>query len=110
MIPRYGEWNERLGPSGLAVLGVHTPELERERDPRALRRFALALTGDETFEALSAGLQGALWELGGSPRIARSDNLSAATHELKVTAGRGLTTRYRGEKRPSCRALATRRS
>ena len=39
MIPRYGEWNERLGPSGLAVLGVHTPELERERDPRALRRF-----------------------------------------------------------------------
>ena len=57
--------------------------------------FTASVAFAETFEALSAGLQGALWELGGSPRIARSDNLSAATHELKVTAGRGLTTRYR---------------
>jgi hypothetical protein len=57
--------------------------------------FTASIAYAETFEALSAGLQGALRELGGSPRIARSDNLSAATHELKVTAGRGLTTRYR---------------
>ena len=49
----------------------------------------------ETFEALVEGLQGALWELGGSPDIGRSDNLSAATHELKRGGGRGLTQRYK---------------
>jgi hypothetical protein len=49
----------------------------------------------ETFEALSMGLQGALWELGGCTEVARSDNLSAATHELKQTGGRTLTRRYR---------------
>jgi hypothetical protein len=49
----------------------------------------------ESFEAMSFGLQGALWELGGCPEIARSDNLSAATHELIHSAGRGLTARYR---------------
>jgi Mu transposase, C-terminal domain len=48
----------------------------------------------ETFEALVAGLQGALWALGGVPAILRSDNLSAATHELKRSGGRALTTRF----------------
>jgi hypothetical protein len=38
MIPRYGEWEHRW-PSDLAVIGVHTPELESERDVAALRRF-----------------------------------------------------------------------
>ena len=50
----------------------------------------------ETFEALVRGLQGALWELGGAPDVVRHDNLSAATHELKKSAGRKLTTRFRG--------------
>jgi transposase InsO family protein len=53
------------------------------------------LAFSETFEALSMGLQGALWALGGCPEVARSDNLSAATHELKLTGGRTLTRRYR---------------
>lgn len=43
---------------------------------------AVALAFSETFEALVAGLQGALWELGGVPGVLRSDNLSAATHAL----------------------------
>lgn len=50
----------------------------------------------ETFEALVAGIQGALWELGGSPRQIRTDNLSAATHELKRTGGRSFNQRYAG--------------
>lgn len=54
-----------------------------------------SLAYSETFEALSLGLQSALWTLGGCPEVARSDNLSAATHELKVTGGRTLTRRYR---------------
>ena len=49
----------------------------------------------ETFEALSEGLQEALWRLGGVPAEHRTDNLSAATHELAKSRGRGLTRRYR---------------
>ena len=55
----------------------------------------VCLAFGETFEALSAGLQGALWALGGATKIARSDNLSAATHELKDSGGRALTTRFK---------------
>lgn len=48
----------------------------------------------ETFEALVSGLQGALWALGGVPSVTRSDNLSAATHELRRSGGRSLTKRF----------------
>jgi hypothetical protein len=54
----------------------------------------VCLAYGETFEALVDGLQGALWELGGVPEIARSDNLSAATHELKRSGGRALNDRF----------------
>ncbi len=47
----------------------------------------------ETFEALVAGLQGALWALGGVPHVWRSDNLSAATHQLPG-GGRELNTKF----------------
>ena len=56
-------------------------------------RFVCLAYG-ETFEALVDGLQGALWKLGGVPEIARSDNLSAATHELKRSGGRALNERF----------------
>ncbi|MCI0673172.1 MAG: IS21 family transposase, partial [Myxococcaceae bacterium] len=49
----------------------------------------------ETFEALSAGLQGALWELGGAPAVGRTDNLSAATHELRLSGGRAFNRRWK---------------
>ena len=48
----------------------------------------------ETYEALVDGLQNALWTLGGAPEVARSDNLSAATHELKRSGGRALNERF----------------
>ena len=56
-------------------------------------RFADLAFG-ETYEALQKGLQGALWDLGGVPQVVRSDNLSAATHELRETKGRTLNQRY----------------
>jgi hypothetical protein len=56
----------------------------------------VGLAFGETFEALVAGLQGALWALGGVPEIARTDNLSAATHELKRSGGRALNARFSG--------------
>ena len=48
----------------------------------------------ETFAALVKGLQGALWELGGVPRVVRTDNLSVATHDLKNSRGRAMNPRY----------------
>ncbi len=55
----------------------------------------VAVAFGETFEALAAGVQGALWALGAVPAVLRSDNLSAATHELKQSNGRDLTRRFR---------------
>lgn len=54
----------------------------------------ICLAYSETFEALVHGLQGALWALGARPEVARSDNLSAATHELKE-GGRTLNQRFK---------------
>jgi transposase len=56
-------------------------------------RFVQVAFG-ETFEALVKGLQDGLWALGGVPERVRQDNLSAATHELAKTGGRGLTRRF----------------
>jgi hypothetical protein len=53
----------------------------------------VGLAFSETFEALVRSLQGALWELGGVPRVWRSDNLSAATHQLPG-GGRELNRRF----------------
>jgi hypothetical protein len=55
----------------------------------------VCLAFGETFEALLGGLQGAFWTLGGLTEVVRSDNLSAATHELKESRGRTLTSRFR---------------
>ena len=50
----------------------------------------------ESYEALLLGVQEALWRLGGVLEVLRSDNLSAATHELPQSGGRALTRRYQG--------------
>lgn len=54
---------------------------------------AVSLAYSETFEALVHGLQSALWTLGASPLVWRSDNLSAATHQLPG-GGRELNRRF----------------
>lgn len=55
---------------------------------------SISIAPSESFEALSERLQKALWELGGVPGESRTDNLSAATHELKESRGRAFTERY----------------
>jgi hypothetical protein len=55
---------------------------------------AVSVCASESFEALSDGLQNALWELGGVPRRHRSDSLSAAVNNL--SAKREFQARYRG--------------
>lgn len=47
----------------------------------------------ESFEALVSGFQAAVWELGGVPKLHRTDNLSAATHDL-AGGGREFNERY----------------
>ncbi len=54
---------------------------------------SVTLAFSETFEALVAGLQDAFWGLGGVTEVVRSDNLSAATHELP-SGGRELNQRF----------------
>jgi len=53
----------------------------------------VGLAFSETFEALVRGLQDALWDLGGVPPVWRSDNLSAATHQIPG-GGRELNRRF----------------
>jgi hypothetical protein len=53
----------------------------------------VGLAFSETFESLVRGLQGALWDLGGVPAVWRSDNLSAATHQIPG-GGRELNRRF----------------
>lgn len=54
---------------------------------------SVSLAFSETFEALVRGIQDAVWDLGGAPRIWRSDNLSAATHQIPE-GGRELNRRF----------------
>lgn len=55
---------------------------------------AHVVLGGESFVALAAGLQAALWALGGSPHEHRSDSLSAAFRNLDADARSDLTQRY----------------
>jgi len=85
--------------TGMDALGV---TVAGDAFPHLLYHFVLtysnwesvSLCYSETFEALSEGIQGALWRLGGVPEEHRTDNLSAATHELAKSRGRGFTERY----------------
>lgn len=55
-------------------------------------RHAEIVVGGESFLALSGGLQGALWALGGVPEEHRTDSLSAAFNNL--AEAQELTRRY----------------
>jgi hypothetical protein len=84
----------------MGALGI---TIDRQPFPHLLYHFVLTYSNwesvsicpSESFESLSAGLQAALWRLGGVPRDHRTDNLSAATHELPESRGRDFTVRYR---------------
>lgn len=80
---------------GVTVAGQSFPHLLFEFVLSFSKWLWAGVAFAETFEALVGGVQGALWDLGGVPLILRSDNLSAATHELKLTGGRALTVRFR---------------
>lgn len=113
-------WRARSGPDREVYFPQrHVPGAQGQSDFTDMRRLAVTIAGQpfahllyhfvltysnweaasicpsESFESLSAGVQGALWRLGGVPAEHRTDNLSAATHELAESRGRDFTERYR---------------
>ena len=117
---RLHAWRAKSGPAREVFFPqVHYPGEQAQSDFTDMGELAITIAGEpfahllyhfvltysnweavmicpsESFEALSAGLQGALWRLGGVPVEHRTDNLSAATHELQESRGRDFTARYR---------------
>ncbi len=116
---RIRDWRAMHGPDREVYFEqAHPPGREGQLDFTDCRSLAVTIAGEpldhllfefilsfsgwrwaclafgETFEALVDGLQGALFALGGVVEVARSDNLSAATHELKRSGGRALNARF----------------
>jgi hypothetical protein len=95
----------RLGLSDFTDATALGVVVEGQPLPHRLYQFALAFSGwrhaevvlgGESFEALAAGLQNALWQLGGVPEEHRTDSLSAAFRNLNAEAANDLTQRYQG--------------
>ena len=91
----------RLGLSDFTIADDLDVEIGGAPFEHRLYQFALAhsgwrhasvITGGESFLALSTGLQGALWRLGGVPEEHRTDSLSAAFNNLAEQ--QELTQRY----------------
>lgn len=84
-----------MGDLGVTVGGTPLDHLLYHfRLPWSGFEHARVILGGESFVALAAGLQDALWSLGGCPREHRSDSLSAAFRNLDADARTDLTRRY----------------
>ncbi len=84
-----------LGHLGVTVAGVPLPHrLYHFRLAFSGFEHAHVVLGGESFVALAAGLQDALWALGGAPREHRSDSLSAAFRNLAPEVDEDWTVRY----------------
>jgi hypothetical protein len=78
---------------GVSVAGVSfTPLLYHFVFAFSRWEYAEVVEGGESFEALSRGLQNALWQASGAPREHRTDSLSAAFKNLQEEAD--FTVRY----------------
>jgi len=93
-----GQWCEsdftRMKKLGITICGVPFDHM--------LYHFVLCLSNWETvticfsesYESLSAGVQNALWKLGGIPRYHKTDNLTCAVN--KVGSPEEFTANYQG--------------
>jgi len=57
---------------------------------------AIQICFSERFESLAEGVEVCLWQLGGVPEEHRTDNLSAAVHQLDSDGRKDFTARYTG--------------
>ncbi len=84
-----------LGGLGVTIAGVPLPHrLYHFRLAFSGFEHAHVVLGGESFVALAAGLQDALWALGGAPGEHRSDSLSAAFRNLAPEVDDDWTARY----------------
>ena len=116
---RFKQWRIRSGPEREVMFPqVHSPGRQCQSDFTHMGSLNVTIAGQkfdhlayhfvltysnwetvtvcfsESFESLSAGLQDALWQLGGVPEEHRTDSLSAAVNNLKDRDE--FTARYRG--------------
>lgn len=93
----------RMGLSDFTDMAISGVTVAGAPLPHRLYHFRLAFSGfehahvvlgGESFVALAAGLQDALWALGGAPREHRSDSLSAAFRNLAPEVEEDWTVRY----------------
>jgi DNA-binding XRE family transcriptional regulator len=93
----------RMGLSDFTKLKEVTITIEGQPLTHLLYHFRLAFSGwcsvniihgGESYTALAASLQDALWRLGGVPHEHRSDSLSAAYRNLTKDAAEDVTLRY----------------
>ena len=93
----------RMGLSDLTDMAAAGVTVAGAPLPHRLYDFRLVFSGfehghvvlkGESFVALAAGLQDALWALGGAPREHRTDSLSAAFRNLAPEVEEDWTTRY----------------
>jgi hypothetical protein len=116
---RVHAWKAQCGPlKDVYFEQVHHPGKQAQSDFTNMNELGITIAGEpfghllyhfvltysnwesvmicpsESFESLTTGLQGALWRLGGVPAEHRTDNLSAATHELHEDDGRDFNKRY----------------
>ncbi len=93
----------RQGLSDFTVADDLAVTIEGVSFPHRLYQFTLAhsgwrhvdvVEGGESFNALSTGLQNALWRAGGAPEEHRTDSLSAAYKNLPDSERREWTDRY----------------
>src|SRR3546814_18913603 len=84
-----------LGPLTVTVAGmILDHRLYHFRLAYSGFEHAHVILGGESYVALAAGLQNALWALGGSPRQQRSDSLSAALRIINQDARTDLTRHF----------------
>lgn len=93
----------RLSQSDFTCMNSLGVKLSGQPFPHLVYHFVLTYSNWETgticfgenYESLSAGLQSALWELGGAPEMHQTDQLTAAVHPLGAGGREEFTERYR---------------
>jgi hypothetical protein len=112
-------WRAQFGPAQEVIFEqVHLPGARGESDFTHMEELHVTLAGvpfahlvyhfvltysnieaiqlcfSESFEALAEGIESCLWQVGGTPAMHRTDNLSAAVVKIATAGERVYTDRY----------------
>lgn len=81
---------------GITINGQPFPHLLYHLVLTYSNQEAIQICFSESFESLAEGVEACLWQLGGVPEEHRTDNLSAAVHQLDSEGRKDFTARYTG--------------